>query len=160
MQVPDPSNEHKWLHELVGQWDYEHEAGADDQGQPIKLKGTQTIRKLGELWIIGEGDGKTSDGQVAKSMITLGYDPAAKKFVGTFIASMMSNLWPYEGTLDEATDRLTLESEGPSFEMDGTIAKYQDVIEIVNSNHYRMISYIQSPTEEWQQFMVADYTRN
>ena len=33
---------------------------------------------------------------------TLGYDPAKKKYVGTFIASVMTHLWIYSGSLDAA----------------------------------------------------------
>jgi hypothetical protein len=80
---------------------------------PVKTTGSQTVRMLGNLWMIGEGEGECPDGTMAKSIITLGYDPEKQRFVGTFIASMMTHLWPYEGTLQG--DVLTLDSEGPSF---------------------------------------------
>ena len=40
------------------------------------------------------------DGGPATMIMTLGYDPAKKRFVGTFIGSMMTNLWVYEGELE------------------------------------------------------------
>ena len=45
--------------------------------------------------------------------MTLGYDPVQKRFVGTFIGSMMTHMWIYNGTLDAAGKVLTLDTEGP-----------------------------------------------
>ena len=73
-----------------------------------------------------------------KSIITLGYDPAKQRFVGSFIASCMTHLWPYEGTLDATGKVLTLDSEGPSFSGDGTTVKYQDIVEIVDDDNWML----------------------
>ena len=51
-----------------------------------------------ELRRIGEGEGECPDGTMAKSIITLGYDPEKQRFVGTFVASMTTHLWPYDGS--------------------------------------------------------------
>jgi hypothetical protein len=61
--------------------------------------------------------------------MTLGYDPQTQRFVGSFVASMMTHLWPYNGTLNAEGTVLTLDAEGPSFAGDGATAKYQDIIE-------------------------------
>jgi len=47
--------------------------------------------------------------------MTLGFDPTKNHYGGTFIGSMMTNIWPYHGVLDETGKRLPLESEGSKF---------------------------------------------
>jgi hypothetical protein len=91
--------------------------------------------------------------------MTLGYDPQSKKFVGSFIASVMTHLWPYNGTLDAANKVLTLDSEGPSFADDGTMAKYQDIIEFISPDHRTLSSQWLGPDGKWNPFMKAHYRR-
>src|SRR5688572_31098773 len=45
------------------------------------------LRSLGGLWTVGEGSGDMPGGGTAKTIMTLGYDPQKKRFVGTFIRS-------------------------------------------------------------------------
>ena len=54
---------------------------------------------------------------------------------------------------------LTLDSEGPSFSGDGTMAKYQDIIEIIDRDHYTMTSQLQGPDGQWVRFMHGAYRR-
>jgi hypothetical protein len=71
----------------------------------------------------------------------------------------MTHLWPYFGSLDASNGILTLDSEGPSFSGDGTMAKYQDVIEFITQDHRTLTARVQSADGAWQQFMVAHYRR-
>jgi hypothetical protein len=126
---------------------------------PMKSSGREVVRSLGKLWTIGEGTGDTPDGGFSESIMTLGYDPQKKRFVGTFIASMMTHLWPYEGVLDESGKILTLNSEGPSFTGDGTMAKYQDIIEILTADHRTLTAKVLGDGDIWQPIMTAHYRR-
>jgi hypothetical protein len=125
----------------------------------MKNTGRETVRSLGGLWTIGEGSGESPDGGNCDSIMTLGFDPQTKRFVGTFIASMMTHLWPYNGTLDATGKVLTLDSEGPSFAGDGTMAKYQDIIEFLSDNHRTLSSQFLGPDGQWVPFMKAHYRR-
>jgi hypothetical protein len=91
--------------------------------------------------------------------MTLGYDPARGKFVGTFVASMMTHLWVYEGTLDSAGKVLTLDTEGPGMAGDGKMVKYKDVIEFKSDDHRTLTSHMLGDDGKWQQFMTAHYRR-
>ena len=63
------------------------------------------------------------DGKPSTMIVTLGFDPEKKRFMGTFIGSMMTHLWIYDGELDTAGKVLTLNAEGPSMLGGGSIAK-------------------------------------
>lgn len=126
----------------------------------MKSTGKQKTRSLGSLWTLGEMENVGPDGQPTRFVITLGFDPAKQRFVGTFVASCMTHLWPYDGQLDAARKLLTLDSEGPSFAGDGTMAKYQDIIEILDKDRYLLSSQVQNPDGSSTQFMSAKYTRN
>jgi hypothetical protein len=153
----DVAKEHLWLQRLVGDWSFEADCIMGPDQQPAKTTGSQTVRMLGGLWMIGEGEGDCPDGTKAKSIITLGYDPQKQRFIGTFIASMMTHLWPYEGTLEGNV--LTLDSEGPSFSGDGAIVKYQDIVEFVDDDHWILRSRIPGEDGKWVEFMTAHYRR-
>lgn len=162
MQTPDPTPEHQWLLQLVGDWEFECECVMGPDQPPIISTGKQVTRSLGSLWTLGEMQGTDPDGEQGlptQSLITLGYDPAKARFVGSFVASCMTHLWPYDGQLDDARKVLTLDSEGPSFAGDGTMAKYQDIIEIVDRDQYLLLSQVRNPDGSWMQFMRGKYTR-
>ncbi|HTN73588.1 MAG TPA: DUF1579 domain-containing protein [Pirellulaceae bacterium] len=155
-----PQQEHHWLQKLVGQWNVEMEYQMGPDSEPGKNTGTESVRSLGGLWTIGEGRGQSPEGGEADSIMTLGYDPVKQKFVGTFIASMMAHLWPYEGTLDATGKVLTLESEGPDVSGGPTMAKYRDVIEFLSDDHRTLSSHIVSADgTPGKPFMVAHYRR-
>ena len=90
--------------------------------------------------------------------MTLGFDPQSDRFVGTFICSMMTYLWPYNGSLDAAEKVLTLDSEGPNFSQ-GAIAPYKDIIEFVSNDHRILTSQILMNDGTWNHFMTAHYYR-
>jgi hypothetical protein len=154
----EPQKEHDWLQRLVGDWT--SEAEWEEPGKPPqKSTGTESVRSLDGLWTVAEGQGEMPGGGAATMIMTLGYDPRIERYVGTWIGSMMTHLWVYEGTLDEATGVLTLEAEGPSMSGDGSLAKYHDVIEFRSNDHRVLTSHVLGDDGKWQQFMTADYRR-
>jgi hypothetical protein len=155
----EPQQEHAWLQRLVGEWSYEHECSMGPDQPPMKATGMESVRSLGGLWTIGEGRGEAPDGTPVTSIMTLGYDPAKQRFVGTFIASMMTHLWPYEGMLDAEKKTLTMDSEGPSVAGNGAMAKYQDIFTFVSDDHRILSSRILGDDGVWQDFMTAHYRR-
>jgi hypothetical protein len=108
---------------------------------------------------LGEGEGEAPGGVTNGTILTLGYDPQKKRFVGTFISTMMANLWVYEGQMDAAERVVTLECDGPSMTEDGGMAKYQDIIELVSDDHRMLRSRVRGTDGQWQEFMVAHYRR-
>jgi hypothetical protein len=151
---PEPQAEHRWLQKLVGEWTYETEH------EGVRATGTERGRSIGGLWVQLEGTGQmpgTSD--PTTSVMTLGFDTATRRFTGTFVASMMTHQWLYDGALDTANDRLTLTSAGPSMTDEGKTALYQDVIEFQSDEQRTLTASMQQPDGTWQQFMIVSYRR-
>ncbi len=159
MQPAPPQPEHLWLQQLLGEWTYEFEAAMGPNQPPVKQTGTNSVRSIGDLWIVCEGRGEMPDGGIATNIITLGYDPTRQRFVGTFIGSVMSHLWVYEGSLDADRKLLTLDTAGPSFTDEGKTAKYQDIIEIRSSDHHLLSSQTLQDDGTWNRFMTVHYHR-
>jgi hypothetical protein len=154
-----PQKEHQWLHRLVGEWTYEHEACMEPHESAKKATGAESVRSLGGMWTIGEGRGEMPDGGIGLTVMTLGYDPAKKRYVGSFVGSMMTHLWLYDGALDAAGKVLTLDTEGPSFSGDGKMAKYQDVIEFIDDDYRTLTAYVFGEDGQRTKFMTAHYRR-
>ncbi len=158
MKKPEPQKEHEWLSQLVGEWTFEGEASMGPDTPAEKFKGTERVRSIGGLWFLAEGEGEVPDGGLATTMATLGFDPQKNRFVGTFIGSMMTNLWIYDGALDATGKVLTLDTEGPGMSGEG-LAKYRDVIEIESDDRRSMSSQVQGEDGQWTRFMTMTYRR-
>ena len=154
-----PEKEHQWLQKLTGEWIYETEAAMGTDQPAEKATGTETVRSLGELWVIAEGEGEMPCSGVATTIMTIGYDPQKQRFTGTWVGSMMTYLWLYEGELDAAENTLILYSDGPAMSGEDKLAKYKDVIELKSYDHRVMTSHILNDDGQWHQFMTVNYHR-
>jgi Protein of unknown function (DUF1579) len=175
MRSTKPDKEHEWLQKLVGEWTYDNvdsvtppaaADGSDKDLQPPPSKGSETGRSLGGYWVICEGEGVmegTGSTSPPKTIMTLGYNPATKRFTGTWIGSMMTHLWTYDGELDTAKNILTLSSEGPAMSGEaGAMDMYRDVIEFKSDDHRVTTAYLlksNGTTETWEPFMTTNYYR-
>ena len=159
MPMVKPGEEHRWLHRLLGEWTYEGEALMAPDQPPVRFSGTETVRSMGGLWIVGEGQGAMPGCGPSTTQVLLGFDPQKGRFVGTWVGSMAANLWIYDGSLDEARRVLTLESEGPSFSDPSKTARYRDVIELESDDHRILRSQGPAGDGSWTTFMTAHYRR-
>lgn len=151
--------EHQWLQKLVGEWTCKIEAKTGGDRPPEKSTGIENVRSLGGLWVVAEGQGEMPGCGAATTMMTIGYDPQKQRYIGSWVGSMMTYLWLYDGELDASKNILTLNSEGPSMADDGKMAKYKDVIEFKSDNHRVMTSHVLGDDGKWHQFMTANYQR-
>lgn len=154
----EPLAQHAWLRRLVGEWTYEAEA-LEPGKPPQRASGSERVRTLGDLWVIAEGQGEMPGGGTGYTLMTLGYDPQKERFIGTWVGSMMTHMWVYEGELEGDGQVLPLHTEGPSFESPGQMARYKDVIELRGENERVLSSYLQTADGSWQRFMTAHYRR-
>jgi hypothetical protein len=149
-----------WLQKLVGEWNYEAQdlSASDKPAEPVR--GIEVVRPLGGSWMLFEGRGDIPGAGTGISLMTLGFDPEKRCFVGTWVGSMMSHLWIYDrGTLDAAKKVLTLESEGPSFTGETKTSKYRDRIEVLDDDRRVVTSEVLGADDKWKPFMIANYRR-
>jgi len=155
----EPQKGHLWLKKFLGEWTGEMEALMGPDQPLMKSKGTESVRALGDLWIIGEGKSEMPDGNQGHMILTLGYDPATNRYPGTWIGSMMTFLWVYDGELDSTEKILTLNADGPSFTDPTVTAKYRDVHEFKSDDHRVLTSHVLGDDGKWTQFMTVNYHR-
>lgn len=155
----EPQEQHQWLHRMLGEWIYEGECSMGPDQPASKSMGSETVRSLGGLWILCEGRGEMPDGGPATWLCTLGYDPQRQRFVGTWIGSMMSHLWVYDGELDAAGTVLTLAASGPSMAAPEKTGQYRDIIELKDDDHRVQTSHTLGDDGAWHHFMTASYRR-
>lgn len=153
-----PGPQHEWLQKLVGEWTSEAEADMEPGKPKVKIVGTESVRSIGGLWILGEGHSSMPGGGDGTMFLTLGFDPA-KGFVGTWIGSMMANLWIYSGELDPGGKKLYLNSEGPDFETPGKTRRYRETIELLSDDERTFSSAMLNGEGTWTTFMTARYRR-
>lgn len=154
-----PRAEHRWLQRLVGDWTFEAE-DSQPSGEPAgKATGRERVRALGDIWILAEGEGEMPGGTTGRTLMTLGYDPVRRRVVGTWIGSMMTHHWVYDGDLDTAAGVLRLESDGPSMADDGTLARYRDVIALRSDDERTLTASVREADGSWRPFMVSTYRR-
>jgi hypothetical protein len=160
-QMPEmakPTAEHQRLEQFAGEWTSECKIEMPGQ-EPITCTGAETSRMMGGLWLLATGKGEMPDGQTGESLITLGYDPAKKSYVGTFVCSAQDIMWEYTGKFDESGKKLVLSTEGPSMLEAGKTAKYEETLELVDADHKTFTSKIQLADGKWQELVKMNYTR-
>ncbi|AOX99818.1 DUF1579 domain-containing protein [Jeongeupia sp. USM3] len=151
--------QHRWLQQLLGDWTFECEMQGPP-GQPAeKSSGSESVRALGDIWVLCEGQGTMPDGDPCTMLMTLGFNAERQRFTGSWVGSMMTHLWVYDGELDAGGRILTLSSSGPDCMNPGQTGNYHDVIEIVDADHRVMRSEGQGADGKWTPFMTARYAR-
>jgi hypothetical protein len=111
---------------------------------------------LGELWLLVEIAHDRPE-QPCRSVMTLGYDSAQGRYVGSFVSEMMSCHWVYDGRYDDAADELVLAARGPAFDGSG-LANYEDIVAIRDGG-WELRSRVETAPGEWREFMKCRYTR-
>jgi len=154
---PTPEKEHVWLQQLAGEWDSEAEIPAGEGQPPMKVTGTESARMLGGFWLHSETRSEMM-GTPFVGVMTVGFDPATRKYVGTWVDSTTSRLWRYEGSVDGTGRILTLNSEGPHPSDPAKTAKYREVIEIQDKDHKTFTSQIEIDGK-WERIIRVSYTR-
>lgn len=157
MVMAKPRAEHTVLEKMVGTWDVTSEMSGD-------VPWIETVRSLGGIWIIAEGSGDMPKGEggegggPATTVLSLGFDAAKGKYVGTWLGSMMDNLWVYEGEVEPDGRTLSLYTIGPSIKGEG-MADYREQITFLSDDHRTFNSSAKQPDGSWKQFMEAHYRR-
>ncbi len=154
-----PTAHHLWLRGFVGRWEVESECSMGPDQPPLKGTGVEHVRMLGDLWLIGESTFDMPGAGSGAALLTLGYDPLRQRFVGTWVGSMMTHLFIYEGELDQATGTLPLNCVGPDFADPTKTAPYLDVYRLTPAGERSLVAHMVGPDGKWVPFMTTKYRR-
>lgn len=160
MEFPKPTEHHRVLDRLVGDWLYVTSTGheAYDPEDPLK-RWTEKVRSVGGLWVIAEGEGGMGEGVSATMIMTLGYDPRLGHYVGSWIGSMMDKFWVYKGWLEDDGQTLVLEAAGPSMEDPERTELYRDVIHFIDDDTRTFSGSVRQPDGSFKTFMTSESKR-
>lgn len=157
-EMPKPTKEHDLLAQFAGDWEVETKLDSAPGQESVVCKGVEDAKMMGGFWLVGQGDGDMM-GLKMKSVLTLGYSPEKKKYVGTFFSSCDSYLWKYEGEMDASGKKLTLHTEGPLPTDLTKTGKYREVLELVDKDHKTFTSYLTDESGKETKFMTMEYVR-
>ena len=149
--------QHKWLMRAVGSWESVGTMEGGD-GAPMEMRSTESVRAVGDYWIVNELDADMF-GMPFRGVMTLGFDPKAGHFVGTWLDSTNSMLWHYTGKLDPAGNTLTLDTEGPLPWAPERNGKYRESLEITGPDSKVFTSTVQQDDGTWMQIMRVESKR-
>ncbi|SMF47940.1 Protein of unknown function [Xaviernesmea oryzae] len=154
MELAKPQAGHAFLERMVGTWDVRSpDMGSDETW-------VEVCRSLNGIWFVAEGNGNMpGSGQPVTTVLTLGYDPARGKYVGSWIGSMMNHMWVYEGELSDDGNTLSLYTTGPDFADPGKTGEYREQIVFAGDDHRVFNSSARQADGTWKQFMEAHYER-
>ncbi len=152
MTTPEPTAEHRWLHQLLGNWSWTTEA-VPGHDHPT-MTGKEEGRSIGDIWVELAGD----MGDHGPTRMTLGFNPATGRFLGNWVGGMMTHMWVYDGALSADGTTLVLEATGPAWEGTGT-SLYRDVVQVIGPDERTLKAYVQVADGSWTQFMTTRYRR-
>jgi hypothetical protein len=126
--LPKPGPEHQIFKQDEGTWDATVEMFPGPGAPPMMSKGVETNTVgCGGLCLISDFRGEMMPGQTFHGHGTTAYDPAKKKYVGSWTDSMSAGLLIAESTYDATSKSATGWMEGP--DMTGKVTKMKSVVE-------------------------------
>lgn len=150
--MPEAGPEHKVLAALDGTWD----ATVSVMGQ--ESKGVMTIKlAMNGLWLIEDYEGDMM-GQNFAGHGLIGYDPAKKMYVSTWIDGMTTNLSISEGTYDKEKKELVLSQEAPD-PMSGKMVTMKQTTRFKDRDHWSFHMSMPGPDGADMEMMSIEYAR-
>jgi len=167
MELSKPSENHKLLADLAGNWDYTVKMwmNPEPNAKPETYKGTAVRKSLmdgryfvmdvtGKMEMPGP-DGKKKE-MTFKGMDIEGYDNVKKKFVSSWVDNMGTGIMTSEGSYDPATKTFTYTGEVEA--IPGMKQKIREVMKITDADHHLFEWYEDRGGQEAKTMEIA-YTR-
>ena len=153
-QPPQPSAEHEQMAREAGTWDAEIKMWHTADGEPMLSQGTETNTMFGQYWLLSEFKSDFG-GQPYEGRGQFGYDPVAKKCVGTWIDTMTPYAQKMEGAYDPKNHTLTMNTEYRD-PMTGKMAKGKNVTKYIDNDTKKFEIY--GPSPEGVQYKMLEIT--
>ena len=153
--TPKPTKEHEMLKSRVGTWDATIKMTGMPEGGGDS-KGTSVMSMVGDFWIAEEFNA-TFMGAPFKGRGCTGFDPDKKKWVGTWIDSMMPQLTVMEGT-SEGPNKIVYVYDAPSQGGPG-LSKHRLVCDGKDNDHFNLVFSETGADGKEKETMQIQYVR-
>jgi hypothetical protein len=156
--APKPGPEHMIFKQDEGTWDAIVEMFMAPDAPPMTSKAVETnVVGCGGLCLISDFKGEMAPGQAFHGHGTSAWDPAKKKYVGSWTDSMSAGITIGESTYDAATKTLTGYMEGP--DASGKVMKAKSVVQYKDPNTRTFTMYATAPDGKEVPGMRITYTK-
>lgn len=152
------TNEAAWLQALAGTWSWTLTTSADSDHPGFTSGGEETVRVIGDGWLMLDSTGEDDDGEGSRSVTLVGWDPEKARFAGAVAGSAAPALFVYEGDLD-ADGALVLETAGPAMTEGRTTDRYRDVFRFAGNDRRSTSAQVLGEDGSWREFMRTEHRR-
>jgi len=152
-----PTAEHRALASEAGVWDADSKFWMAPGANPLESKAVETNTMMGPFWLVSEYKSDLG-GMAFQGRGQMGYDPASKKYIGTWVDTMSPYLSVMEGSKEGNV--LTMMSKGRDPQTgEENISKM--VSTYVDDDHktFEMFGPVDGKEGEWWKMMEITYTR-
>lgn len=156
-QLPQPTPQHEEMAREAGTWDADVKMWPAPGAEPMMSKATETNTMLGKFWLLSEFQGDFG-GMEYTGRGQFGYDPAAKKCVGTWIDTISPYIQKMEGNYDTQTHTLTMNTEGFDFQTN-KVMKGKNVTTYIDNNTKKFEMFAPGPDGKMFKVMEIMYKR-
>ena len=153
-----PTAEHKILASEEGTWDATVKSfDGGPNAEPSVSKGTEVNTLLpGGLWLVSKFEGDFG-GLKFEGRGQFGYDPNKKKYIGTWVDSMMPTMSLLEGEYDAKTKTMTYVGEGAG--PDGKTKAMQRMVTTTKEDGSRAFTLYMKMDKDEMKVLEITYTK-
>jgi hypothetical protein len=149
--------EHRLLERLAGEWQFERHSVPGDGAEPEILgAGTISGELVGDFFLVSRWSGNVY-GFDYHAVQSLGYDIEGKQYTGQWMDSFISYRWDLSGTVDDASQELTLTTSGPA--PTGRTATFRERYRFDSPDSITIFGEMQQG-EGWVTFTATRLTRS
>jgi len=156
-EMPKPTPHHEAMKAAEGTWDAVVKMPTAPGKPPLESRGVEVNKlDLGGLWLVSEFMGDVM-GAPFEGRGLFGYDPIAKRHVGTWVDN--SSHWQAvtSGTCTAGCKVVTSVFKG--YGMDGKPATFKEVSTQVDADHRTMAMFVKGKGGTWTLMMEMAYAR-
>ena len=148
-EMPKPSEEHKILMQDVGEWTIKGKMLTPTGFQ--EFQGEEKVIAIGQFWTVSNYSSNAMGG--LKGSSTIGFDPKAKRFVGTWVDSFMPSPTRMKGSYDQKTKTMTYETVGMG--MDGKPMPGRIIVNYKTADTHIFTMMHQDPTGQTDELVKS-----
>jgi hypothetical protein len=151
-----PQPEHGLLKRFAGAWTFEKKSTPRD-GSPSQNLGSGEMRGelLGAFFVVCRWSGNIYETDFS-AVQTLGYDVDKEEYSGSWVDSIMSYRWQFNGSLESEGNELVIVASGPG--PGGGTTTFRERYQFNSANSITVVAEILQD-EQWVTFMSTQLTR-